>query len=252
MHDPVGPDDLGPEGLADALVTQADAQDGYPGGEPLDGRVRDPGLSRGARPRRDDQVGRVPGLDLVEADLVIADDQDVEAGVDLAEPLDQVIGERVVIVDQHDREVRAVVEKDGRSIDGPAGRDREFNVTRLGRGPRKETALSIWPAITAPATSRLMRCGSIGWHFDTEDGAMVSMVGSVTLLIAMSSTGGIFFHRDPNNHVAPPLPGYGAGFRNDNPDGYGFHNFGLDLPLYRRRGSRNITSPATWRSRPPR
>ncbi len=60
---------------------------------------------------------------------------------------------------------------------------------------------------------------------------MVSMVGSVTILIAMSSTGGIFFHRNPNNHVQPPLPGYGAGYPNGNPDGYGWYDHGVYLPL---------------------
>ena len=64
---------------------------------------------------------------------------------------------------------------------------------------------------------------------------MVSMVGSVTILIAMSSTGGIFFHRNPNNHVMPPLPGYGAGYPNGNPDGYGFIDYGDKLPLYTDR-----------------
>jgi hypothetical protein len=60
---------------------------------------------------------------------------------------------------------------------------------------------------------------------------MVSMVGSVTILIAMSSTGGIFFHRNPNNLVQPPLPGYGAGYQNGNPDGYGYFDHGVNLPL---------------------
>lgn len=60
---------------------------------------------------------------------------------------------------------------------------------------------------------------------------MVSMVGSVTILIAMSSTGGIFFHRNPNNLVAPPLPGYGMGYPNGNPDGYGYHDPGVHMPL---------------------
>jgi hypothetical protein len=60
---------------------------------------------------------------------------------------------------------------------------------------------------------------------------MVSMIGSVTILIAMSSTGGIFFHRNPNNHVMPPLPGYGAGYANGNPDGYGYLDYGTNLPL---------------------
>ncbi len=60
---------------------------------------------------------------------------------------------------------------------------------------------------------------------------MISMVGSVTILIAMNTTGGIFFHRNPNNNVQPPLPGYGAGFPNGNPDGYGWVEYGTNLPL---------------------
>ena len=60
---------------------------------------------------------------------------------------------------------------------------------------------------------------------------MVSMVGSVTILIAMSSTGGLFFHRNPNNLVLPPQPGYGVGFPNGNPDGYGYMNPGVLLPM---------------------
>ena len=59
---------------------------------------------------------------------------------------------------------------------------------------------------------------------------MITMVGSVTILIAMNTTGGIFFHRDPQNHVMPPLPGYGAGFANGNPDGYGWFDQGTHPP----------------------
>ncbi len=47
------------------------------------------------------RVGR-GGLDLVERDLIVADDPQVELRVDLAEPLDQVIGERVVVINQED------------------------------------------------------------------------------------------------------------------------------------------------------
>ncbi len=60
---------------------------------------------------------------------------------------------------------------------------------------------------------------------------MVTLVGSVTLWVAMGSTGGIFFNRNPNNLVNPPLPGYGAGFANGNPDGYGWYDHGVNLPL---------------------
>src|SRR4051812_16688287 len=60
---------------------------------------------------------------------------------------------------------------------------------------------------------------------------MAGMVGSVTILIAMSSTGGIFFNRNPNNLVLPPQPGYGVGYANGNPDGYGYFDPGVLLPL---------------------
>ena len=60
---------------------------------------------------------------------------------------------------------------------------------------------------------------------------MACMVGSVTILIAMSSTGGLFFNRNPNNLVLPPQPGYGVGFPNGNPDLYGYINPGVLLPL---------------------
>lgn len=60
---------------------------------------------------------------------------------------------------------------------------------------------------------------------------MIGMVGSVTVLMAMSATSGIFFDRNPNNLVVPPLPGYGAGYRNGNPDGYGWVDYGVNLPL---------------------
>jgi hypothetical protein len=64
---------------------------------------------------------------------------------------------------------------------------------------------------------------------------MMTMVGSVTLLIAMNSTGGIFFNRNPNNGVQPPMPGYGAGFSNGNPDGYGWFDQGLRMPMVEDR-----------------
>lgn len=60
---------------------------------------------------------------------------------------------------------------------------------------------------------------------------MVGLVGSMTLWMAMNSTGGIFFNRNPNGGVVPPQPGNGVGFPNGNPDGYGFFEFGDQLPL---------------------
>ena len=81
---------------------------------------------------------------------------------------------------------------------------------------------------------------------------MVSMVGSVTILIAMSSTGGIFFNRNPNNLVLPPLPGYGAGFPNGNPDGYGWVDHGVHLPLTADRTPGILLPALPGRARPRR
>ncbi len=59
------------------------------------------------------------------------------------------------------------------------------------------------------------------------------MMGLATLALAVSvsSTGGIFFHRQGGNKVLPPLPGYGVGFPNGNQDGYGWVDFQDYLPL---------------------
>ena len=58
---------------------------------------------------------------------------------------------------------------------------------------------------------------------------MVTLVSTMTLWVAVGSTSGIFFNRDPNNHVVPPSSG--VGFRNGNPDGYGWYEFGHNLPI---------------------
>lgn len=60
---------------------------------------------------------------------------------------------------------------------------------------------------------------------------MGSLVGSIALMTALCSTGGIFFNRDPYNHVLPPQPGYGIGFENGNPDRYGYVEIGDRIPL---------------------
>ena len=75
-------------------------------------------------PGRDDQVGGRGQLDLFERDLVVADDPQVDARVDLAQPLDQVVGERVVVVDQQDHDRTAwrgsETSKEGRNRHRPS------------------------------------------------------------------------------------------------------------------------------------
>ena len=102
VHDPAGPHNLGSQRVPDALMAEADAEQGGRGGESRHDVIRDSCLNRSARTRRDDQVaGREPG-DLVDRALVVAHDLEVDRCVDLAEALDEVVGKRVVVVYQKD------------------------------------------------------------------------------------------------------------------------------------------------------
>ncbi|AGA30631.1 hypothetical protein [Singulisphaera acidiphila] len=56
----------------------------------------------------------------------------------------------------------------------------------------------------------------------------MSTIVTVTLALAMSSTGGFF---SGGGRILPPQPGNGAGFPNGNPDGYGYIDYGTYLPL---------------------
>src|SRR5687767_6635302 len=88
------------EGLADRLVAEAYAQQRHPAGQPPDQLERDAGLVRRARPRRNDDVRRLQGLDCLDRDLVVPVDRHVRA--ELAEVLHQVVGERIVVVEHDD------------------------------------------------------------------------------------------------------------------------------------------------------
>ena len=62
---------------------------------------------------------------------------------------------------------------------------------------------------------------------------MASSLASLALILSMSSAGGLGpFHRaHPGGRIVAPGPGYGWGFPNGNPDGYGYVDYGTALPL---------------------
>lgn len=65
---------------------------------------------------------------------------------------------------------------------------------------------------------------------------MSSTIVSLTLVLSMGSTGGLFSsYRERQQqgwaHILPPGPGYGWGFPNGNPDSYGWYGVGTYLPL---------------------
>lgn len=59
---------------------------------------------------------------------------------------------------------------------------------------------------------------------------MAASLASVALAFALGSTGG-WFHSNPTPGIMPPGPGYGWGFPNGNPDGFGWFDNGLYLPI---------------------
>src|SRR4030042_1742375 len=74
VHQPPGADDSGPKSLGDGLVSQADTQQWDLSRKMPGTRHGDARLVRRAGARRDDQVGRAAGLDLLHRDLVVAVD----------------------------------------------------------------------------------------------------------------------------------------------------------------------------------
>src|SRR5688572_13566671 len=78
-------------------MTEADAEDRHARTEAANDVHRDAGVLRAARSGRDEDLLRRHGLDLTDRDLVVASDAELRA--QLAQVLDQVVGERVVVVD---------------------------------------------------------------------------------------------------------------------------------------------------------
>src|SRR4051812_27630644 len=94
-------DHLAAERLGERLVAEADAQRRHAGlGEAPHRLHRDAGLVRRARPRRDDHAVRPAREQRVDVLDVVA--HHLELGPQLAEVLDEVVGEGVVVVDDED------------------------------------------------------------------------------------------------------------------------------------------------------
>jgi hypothetical protein len=61
---------------------------------------------------------------------------------------------------------------------------------------------------------------------------MACSVASMVLMLSVSMTGGLFEFFHPGGRIQGPAPaGYGWGFANGNPDGYGYVDLGENLPI---------------------
>ncbi|MNH13845.1 hypothetical protein D3C81_839810 [compost metagenome] len=97
MHDLAGTYDIATKGLANGLVTQANAENRQLAGKMQDGLDGNTGLGRGARAGGNHDALGVQGFDLGDGQLVIANDLDLST--QLAEVLHDVVGEGVIVVD---------------------------------------------------------------------------------------------------------------------------------------------------------
>ena len=99
VHDRLCLDDTPSEGGADRLVSQAHPQDRDLAGEPANRLQAHARVLRPARAGRDDDPRRPQRRDPVHVDPVVAEHADLLGG-DLRKVLEQVVGKRVVVVDQ--------------------------------------------------------------------------------------------------------------------------------------------------------
>jgi len=102
MHEILSPHDRGPKRLAHRLMAEAYAKQRQAAFQPLAAFDRDASLTRRARAGGNDDSLRFAFQDFVNRDLVVAMDFNVERRVDLAQPLHEIVGERVVIIDEQD------------------------------------------------------------------------------------------------------------------------------------------------------
>ena len=78
-------------------MAEADAQHGDSAGSPADDRRGHAGVLGSTGSRADEHCVGLQGLDLVDGDCIVA--VDLRVGTQLAEVLDEVVDERVVVVD---------------------------------------------------------------------------------------------------------------------------------------------------------
>ena len=105
VDDGLGLDDFAAEHFGEALVAQADTEDGYSAGEGFDGGVGDARVRGGSRSRGDDEALGLEGLEFGNGDFPAAENPHFPAGIvfdDAAHHLVDVVGEGIVVVDQGD------------------------------------------------------------------------------------------------------------------------------------------------------
>ena len=104
MHEAIGADDIASVNLTDALMAEADSEDGDDSAHFFNHLAADPRVVRSAGARRYTDTLGCFLANFIERDLVVA--MHLHLRAQFSEVLDEVVGERIVVVDdkQHGRE----------------------------------------------------------------------------------------------------------------------------------------------------
>ena len=109
-----------PERRADGLVSEANTENGKSSGETLDQLNANPRVLGSAGTRGDDDAFRLAARDFVDGNLIVA--MDFHLAAQLAEILRQVIGKRIVVVEQQDHDAFSNGARDARILGQSAAR----------------------------------------------------------------------------------------------------------------------------------
>src|SRR6185369_854033 len=141
MHQVRRADDVTPESRPDGLMSQANAKQRYLAGKMPDQRNRDSRLLRRAGARGEKNPFRAHGFHLRRSYLVIPPHLDL--GTQFTQILDQVIGKRIVVVEDENhklnRQVLAytkVVRRPGGRANGKASTTKDTKVTKENQKPQ--------------------------------------------------------------------------------------------------------------------
>ena len=97
------------KGRADRLVSEAHAKNGNVPGEVADQIDADAGILRSAWARGEHDTLGLHGLDIGDSELVVA--ANLNLGAQFAKVLDEVISERIVVIEDEDHRVIVAVKK---------------------------------------------------------------------------------------------------------------------------------------------
>ena len=154
VHQPACADHVAPEVLPDRLVAEAYPEDGPAPGEGLDDVERHAGIARGARARRKKDAVGIERQRLLDGDLVVAEDPLLHA--QLAEILDQVVGEGIEVIDdeEHGPPIDPRLTRGSRVRVGSCHAIWQVTFNCLGKTRPRTPAAAGWPRGTAPSRPR--------------------------------------------------------------------------------------------------